>query len=297
MTGRDKTKCKTKESAASLYFGKVMHARSRPREHRFTYGVFSLLIDIDRLPEAAAASGLFSLNRFNLFSFFTRDHGARDGSDLRQHIDDLLATAGHPRPAYIKLLCYPRILGYVFNPLSVYYCYDSAGDITALVYQVHNTFGDVHSYVAPVTSSEKTGTVIRQSRDKALHVSPFVGMAAAYDFSLNDPEATIAIRIRENDEDGPFLLATFDGDRKPFTTGFLARAFGRYPLMTLKVIGAIHYEALRLWLKGIPFFSSPASAPAAASHDGPSRGPRGNAVDPAKAPERRYTQVKQSKAA
>lgn len=248
-----------------------------------------MLVDIDRLEDMAASSRLFSLDRFNLFSFYRRDHGARDGSSLRQHINGILTDAGHPVPHRVKLLCYPRILGYVFNPLSVYYCYDADGQVSALVYQVHNTFGDVHSYVAPVSDTEVQGRVIHQARDKNLHVSPFVGMAARYHFALDNPSETIGIRIRETDEDGPFLLATFDGKAREFTTASLVAAFVRYPLMTLKIIGAIHYEALRLWLKGVPFFSSPPQAPPRTSYDGPARGSRGNAIDPAKAPEKRYT--------
>ena len=288
---------RTEDAPATLYFGRVIHARSRPRKHRFAYKVFSMLVDIDRLEEVARRSALFSLNRFNLFSFYERDHGPRDGSPLRAHINRLMADASLPAPAQVKLLCYPRILGYVFNPLSVYYCYGAEGRMSALIYQVHNTFGDVHSYVAPVAGAERQGRVIRQSRDKNLHVSPFVGMAASYHFALDDPHETIGIRIRETDQDGPFLLATFDGKARRFSTASLLTAFGRYPLMTLKVMGAIHFEALRLWLKGVPFFSSPLQAPAPASFDGPSQGERGNAIDPAKAPEKGYTQTNNPKAA
>lgn len=296
MTGTLSTPAAS-DPAARLYFGRVIHARSRPRKHRFAYKVFSMLINIDRLEDAAKMSRLFSLDRFNLFSFHHRDHGPKDGSSLRTHIDTLLSDANLPAPAKIKLLCYPRILGYVFNPLSVYYCYDTTGRLSVLVYQVHNTFGDVHSYIAPVSDTEQKGRVVHQSRDKNLHVSPFVGMAASYHFALDDPAETIGIRIRETDEDGPFLLATFDGKARPFSTATLAQAFVKYPLMTLKIVGAIHFEALRLWLKGVPFFSSPLQAPARSSLDGPSQGARGNAIDPAKAPEKRYTDPAKTKAA
>ncbi|WP_422363276.1 DUF1365 domain-containing protein [Pyruvatibacter mobilis] len=282
---------------ARLYFGRVMHARSRPRTHRFIYRVFSMLIDIDRVQEAGRRSRLFSIDRFNLFSFHRKDHGPRDGSSLRAHIVSLLTEAGISEPRHIRLLCYPRILGYVFNPLSVYYCYDAQARLTTLVYQVHNTFGDVHSYVAPVQAPERDGRIVRQSRDKNLHVSPFVGMAATYDFALDDPAERIAIHIRESDENGPFLLATFDGEARPFTTRSLATAFVIYPLMTVKVMAAIHFEALRLWLKGVPFFRSPGKPPALASADGPSGGPRGNAIDPAKAPATSYPGSSNAKAA
>lgn len=279
---------------ARLYFGHVMHARTRPAQHRFRYGVFSLLLDIDSLDMLGRASALFSVDRFNLFSFHTRDHGPRDGTPLRAHITRLLAQSGvdmagdtaedkaEDTVGPIKLLCYPRILGYVFNPLSIYYCYRQSGELAALVYQVHNTFGDTHSYVAPVAADETDGRVIRQARDKHLHVSPFVGMAATYRFTLTDPAQQIAVHIREEDEDGPFLLATFDGTARPFSTRSLVAAFFRYPLMTFKVMGAIHFEALRLWLKGVPYFARPAPPPEPASASGPATGPHANAIDPAK---------------
>ncbi len=282
---------------ATLYFGRVMHARSRPAKHRFSYRVFSMLLDIDRLDALDRISRLFSVGRFNLFSFRSRDHGARDGSSLRAHITGLLSDAGLDEPGTIKLLCYPRILGYVFNPLSVYYCYDAAGGLTALVYQVHNTFGDAHSYVAPVAAEEKSGRIIRQSRDKNLHVSPFVGMAASYQFTLDDPAERMAVHIREADEDGPFLLAAFDGEARAFSTRNLALAFVRYPLMTVKIIGAIHFEALRLWLKGVPYFARPQAVPTTTSIEGPSKGPKGNAIDPTKAVQKDYSNKDITKAA
>ncbi len=259
-----------READAALYFGRVMHARTRPAAHRFTYAVFSMLVDIDRLPALARRTRFFSLNRFNLFSFHVKDHGPRDGKPLRPHIETLLKDAGISiEGGRIRLLCYPRILGYVFNPLSVYYCYRPDGELAAIVYQVHNTFGDAHSYVAPIEPAERHGRVIRQTRDKLMHVSPFVGMTAAYHFALDDPASRMAVHIREHDEQGPFLTATFDGEARAFTGTNLVKAFFRYPLMTLKVIGAIHFEALRLWAKGVPYFARPAAPQQSASAQGP----------------------------
>ena len=266
--------------AARLYFGHVMHARSRPRVHRFRYRVFAMLIDIDRLDAADRLSPLFSIGRFNLFSFHERDHGPRDGSPLRAHVEDLLQRAGlEPDGGRIELLCYPRVLGYVFNPLSVYYCSAADGTMRALVYQVHNTFGDAHTYVAPLQAAERDGRVVRQSRTKRMHVSPFVGMSAHYDFALDVPGEHLCVHIREQDDDGPFLLATFDGDRRSLSTSSLVKAFFAYPLMTLKVMAAIHFEALRLWGKGVPFHPRPKDTPAKWSADGP----------PVASEKRRYT--------
>src|SRR4051812_13510002 len=161
-------RCPAPDAAASLYIGKVMHARLRPFGHRFSYRVYSLLLDIDRLAEASRMSPLFSVERFNLLGFSARDHGRRDGSPLRSHVESQLADAGVMiGGGRILLLCYPRVLGFVFNPLSIYYCYDEAGELAALIYEVRNTFGGLHAYVAPVRPAEATSSGVRQERDKA----------------------------------------------------------------------------------------------------------------------------------
>ena len=144
-----------------------MHERFQPFSHRFTYKVFSAFLDIDRIDELSARLWLFSRNRFNLYSFHDKDHGPRDGTALRPHVERLLTAANASfEPANIRLLCYPRILGHVFNPLSVYYCYDAANVLRALIYEVRNTFGEHHSYVAPIAAGENSGTGVRQARDK-----------------------------------------------------------------------------------------------------------------------------------
>ncbi len=159
------------EQPASLYRGDVMHARLKPVGHRFTYRVMSLLIDLDRLDEADTMSSLFRINRGALFSFCERDHGPRDGSSLRAHADRLLQRHGVDLPkGRILLLCYPRVLGYVFNPLSVYYCYDEDGRLAGLIYEVRNTFGEMHSYVCPVRPHEISAAGIRQTETKAFYV-------------------------------------------------------------------------------------------------------------------------------
>ena len=249
---------------ATLYVGKVMHARMKPVAHRFTYDVFSLLLDIDRLEDAARASAVFSVGRFNLLSFSEADHGPRDGTPLRAHVDALLHEAGLDAPARVLLLCYPRILGFTFNPLSVYWCYDAAGALVALVYEVRNTFGEMHTYVAPIRDGEISEAGVRQARDKIFYVSPFMDMAMRYHFRLLPPGDRIGLRILETDAKGPMLAATFSGEREPFTTRALVAACARLPLMTLKVVAAIHFEALRLWIKGLRLRPRP-TPPAPAS--------------------------------
>ena len=251
-------------SCLSLYEGPVMHARMKPVAHRFTYRVFSMLIDIDRLDAAGRLSPVFSVGRWNLLSFRESDHGPEDGSPLRAHVDRLLAEAGRQTIASrILLLCYPRILGFVFNPLSIYYCYDAQDRLSALVYEVRNTFGQKHSYVAPIEAGEADGHGVRQERDKLFYVSPFLDMTMRYRFRLTPPGDRLNVRILETDAEGPILAATFTGRRREATTASLLGVFARMPLLTLKIVAAIHWEALRLWTKGLRIRPRPAPPPPA----------------------------------
>jgi hypothetical protein len=244
-----------------LYFGSVMHRRLRHRRHRLAYRVFTLYVDLDELPALQRRLRLFSWNRFNLFGLNDADLGDGIGSPAswarRQLARAGLAHAG----ARIGLLCYPRVLGYVFNPISVYFCFDRRGTLGAVIYEVHNTFGERHSYLVPV-DPDAPGP-FRHHCAKRLHVSPFIGMEATYHFRLGVPGERLSFAIAETDADGPVLQAAATGARVALTDRALVSAFLRYPFMTLKVIAAIHWEALRLWLKGLPVHRKPAP-PAAA---------------------------------
>jgi hypothetical protein len=255
-------------AAASLYPGLVTHARMRPRAHRFAYRVFNLLIDLDRLAEADRLTPFFRIGRFSMLSFHPKDHGAQDGSDLAAHARGLLAAAGIAEPpARIVLLCYPRLLGFVFNPISVYFASDAAGELTGVIYEVRNTFGDMHAYVAPVRPGELGEAGLRQERDKLFYVSPFMDMPMRYHFRLRPPDETVAVRILETDADGPVLAALFHGHRRELTSATVVSQCLRFPLMTVKVVAGIHYEAAKLWLKGMRFFSRPKPPPAASFGD------------------------------
>jgi DUF1365 family protein len=238
--------------AAVLYFGKVMHARLRPVRHRFTYRVMSLLIDLDRLDEADRQSRLFAVNRAALFSFHESDHGERNGASLGDHARRLAAARGvEMSGGRILLLCYPRLLGYSFNPLSIYFCYRASGELALLIYEVRNTFGEIHPYVLQVDEGHGGDAVIRQSQAKQFYVSPFMQMAMRYHFRLTSPGAQVMVKILERDESGLVLAAAFSGQRDALTSRTLLRAFLTLPLLTFKVTAAIHWEALRLWLKGV----------------------------------------------
>jgi DUF1365 family protein len=238
--------------AAALYVGDVVHARLKPVGHRFSYRVMSLLIDLDRLEVADRQTPLFGVNRRALYSFHEADHGDRDGSSLRLYAQRCAAEHGIDLTGgRVLLLCYPRLFGYTFNPLSVYYCYRADGQPALLIYEVRNTFGYIHAYVLPVTYGDISPAGIRQTQDKRFYVSPFVEMAMRYHFRVMLPQDRVKLRILETNSEGPLLSATFNGQRRILTTRELLRSFFSLPLVTLKIVAAIHWEALRLWLKGV----------------------------------------------
>jgi DUF1365 family protein len=248
-------------AAASLYFGEVMHARLKPMGHRFSYRVMSLLIDLDRLDAADCQSRLFGVNRAALYSFNERDHGDRDGSSLRGYAQRCAAEHGIDLDGgRVVLLCYPRLLGFTFNPLSVYFCYRADGELALVIYEVRNTLGDIHAYVLPVRPGELSEAGLRQQQDKLFYVSPFIDMAMRYHFRVSPPGPDVKLRILETDRSGALLAATFHGRRRDLTTAQLLRSFFALPLVTLKIVAAIHWEALRLWVKGARLAPRPAAA-------------------------------------
>ncbi|QND54903.1 DUF1365 domain-containing protein (plasmid) [Phyllobacterium sp. 628] len=241
---------------SAIYAGKVTHKRLRPKQHFLRYRMFYMLLDIDEIDRIAASHMLFSRNRFNLFSFFDRDHGSKfdaaaGAPELRLYVENHLREAGmKPAGGAIKLMTMPRILGYVFNPLSVYFCHDSKGALTALIYEVNNTFGQRHSYVFPLDGSDD-GKPLHQACGKEFYVSPFMDMALDYDFTITRPSETASVVINASDAEGLIIATAFSGKRRAFSDWQLLKLFLAYPLLTLKVIAGIHWEALWIWLKGV----------------------------------------------
>ena len=234
-----------------IYNGTVIHKRFKPQEHYFKYKVFSLLIDLTELEELDKKISFFSLNRFNLVSFYERDHGERDGSSLADWVKQNLKINNITvENIKIKLLCYPRILGYVFNPLSVFFIYDKDERLISILYEVKNTFGEQHTYVFKVQNENK---LIQNNCSKKFHVSPFIEMDCNYFFRVLNPAEKLSIIINQYDKEGKILFASQDGIRSDLTTKNLMNSYLKHPLMTLKIISAIHFEAFKLWIKGIKF--------------------------------------------
>lgn len=240
----------------SLYFGEVMHARTRPARNRFRYPVFFLRVRVDAIERLRRP--LLSVNGWNLFSFDLHDHGARDGSPLRPWIDDLLAREGiDAADGEVWLHTFPRMLGFVFNPVSFWLCYDRAQRLRAVLAEVNNTFGEWHNYLIAHEDQRPIETHDQLTARKVFHVSPFCEVRGTYRFRFAVQPGRSVMRIDYDDSEGALLSTAISGSARPLTTATLLRAFCSYPWMTLGVIVRIHWQAVRLWWKGVPFFRKP----------------------------------------
>ncbi len=256
MTGAGVTAVE-QDKAAAFYIGKVLHARLRPVQHRFVYRLFMLLIDLDRTEAAGRLSRFLSIGRFNLFGFHEGDHLPIDGSrsSLAGRARELFAREGvDVAECRLLLLCLPRVLGYAFNPISVFYAITGDGSLAGTIYEVRNTFGGRHAYVA---AALEKATPRHHEMPKQFHVSPFLPMNLTYRFSVAPPAETLRFRILESDANGPLLSAGFSGRYLELGNFTALRVFFSLPLTTLKVILGIHYEALRLYMKGLRVYPHP----------------------------------------
>lgn len=247
----------TEESPGFLYPARVMHQRLVAPFYRFVYKVFYLLLDIDRIDEAARGLRLFSHNRFNLLSFQDRDHGAQQPGQLRSWAEQLLGERGIQLDGgRIRLLCMPRLFGYAFNPISLWYCEHRDGQLRAVIAEVRNTFGERHCYVlasggAPLAYNQA------HEKEKIFHVSPFFDLVGRYRFTLSEPGESLRIAIHETREGVPIFDGVVAAQRQSLTDAKLLKQVLMMPLMTLKVVAGIHWEALKIWLRGGKFHSKP----------------------------------------
>ena len=234
-----------------IYTGNVIHKRFKPKIHSFKYKVFSLLIDLSEIDLLDKKLKIFSYNRFNIVSFYDEDHGARDGSPIKNWvIENLKNNNIDTNDVQIKLLCYPRIFGYVFNPLSVFYIYNKNSNLISILYEVKNTFGEQHTYIFNTNINDN---LIQHVCKKKFHVSPFIEMDCIYFFRLLKPGNKISVIIDQNDKEGKILYASQDGVKNEMNNRNLIKSYLAHPLMTFKIIFAIHFEAFKLWSKGIKF--------------------------------------------
>jgi DUF1365 family protein len=241
---------------SGLYNGLVAHQRLRPRRHRLAYRVFMLALDLDELDDLSRRLKLFAHNGWNLVSLHDRDFAGKIRSALRPQIEAKLAQAGFDLDGgRITLLCMPRLLGKGFNPLSVYFCHDHDGRLAATVHAVRNTFGERHDYVLAAEASADGR--VRQACGKAFHVSPFMPMDLDYQFDLLPPTDRTAVGVTVHDEAGLLLAASFAGERRPLTDGELLKAAFSHPWQLAGVLVAIHWEAVKIALKGFRLFSGP----------------------------------------
>lgn len=260
-------------AAPCMYEGQVFHKRFHPKLHSLRYSVFAFWLDPLRLTQLSRNNRWVSHNRFNLFSIYDRDFAGGNLAGVHNYLIEQLEPLGDiSELAHIRLLCYPRMFGYAFNPICVYYCYTEPGDLMAVVYEVNNTFGESTTYPFLVVSgSASTETIDERGQTvcpepttansvtihgcaKDMHVSPFTPMDMHYQFKLHVPDTRISVGIRLYDSKGTMLTASFSGKRLNISDGRLLRNVFYYPFMTFKVTAGIHWEALKLWIKKIPWF-------------------------------------------
>jgi len=243
--------------AGGLSFATVFHKRARPRVNQFRYSVFYLCVDLRDIERLRRP--FFSLDRFNLLSFHRKDHGACDGTDLEAWIRNVLSTngLGDIADGHVVLHCHPRILGYVFNPISLWFCHDRSGGLRAVLCEVRNTFGERHLYlVAHADGGQILETDWLQAR-KVFHVSPFMPVSGHYRFRFRLDAERVRADIHYHDGEGLILVTYVDGCRRDLTVASAAGAVLRHPLMTLMVVGRIHYQAMKLLLKRARFHRKP----------------------------------------
>ena len=245
--------------SSRLCIGTVTHRRCRPVRHALRYRVFSLLLDLDELDRVNRATKLLKINSRGFVSWRERDHGHGRASGLKEDIQEMVRRAlGDADVSRVVVLCFPRVFGYVFNPLTVYFCRDSSDKLQAMVYEVNNTFGGRHFYVVPAGDPE-SGVHFHGAR-KAFYVSPFNDVAGEYTFHVQALDEKMVVGVNLKTDGKPLLTANIIGRVQPLCNRTLAAALLRTPLLTFKVIAGIHFEALRLWMKGLRLTRLPSSS-------------------------------------
>lgn len=244
---------------SALYIGELRHRRFFPVKHFFTYPLFLTFLDIDRIADAMKISPFTSHNRFNWVSFFDADHFGDPLQSLRKRLEQDAAKEGIVLPdGQIFLLAHPRYFGYVFNPVSFFYCYNRAGNLETILAEVNNTFGESHNYWLDEKCSLRAANSKRYQAQKAFHVSPFLPMSLGYEFTFTNPGKRLTAHMAVNEGSRLQFDATMTMQRQPWNASCLHRTLLRHPWMTAKVIFQIHWQAVKLLLKRVPVFNHPA---------------------------------------
>lgn len=249
---------------SALYTGKLRHRRFEPTAHAFEYPVYMAFLDIDRLPELMQISRFSSYNRWNWTTYDERDHFGEPTKPLRSRIEEDANRHGVTLPdGQIFLLTHLRYLGYVFNPVSFFYCYDHAGQLRIVLSEVNSTFGETHNYWLTSANEQPNAAAMKYRTAKHMHVSPFHGMDLEYDWVFTPPSERLVAHMNTLRDGSANFDATLILERQPWDAKHLVRTLRAYPFMTLKVIAGIHWQALRLWAKGVPVYAHPAKLEAA----------------------------------
>ena len=240
---------------SKLFSNIVVHQRFLPFRHRFKYSLMSFFIYYDELTSLDASISFFSYNKFNIFSFHENDHGYRDHRSLKQFVTDILSENSIKyNQLKFSVLCFPRILGYVFNPLSVIFCFEQ-DVLIAILYEVKNTSNEQHTYCF-ANKNFSIKTIYQHRCKKKFYVSPFIEMDSYYKFSTQTPSDKLSLLIEQfNAKDEKVLFASQIGKRTYFTSATILKSFFINPLMTFRVIFGIHYQALRIFFKGGKYYS------------------------------------------
>ena len=248
-----------------LYTLRVMHARRVAPLYRFTYRIFSVLFDVDRLDELHAARRFFSHNRFNLLGLHDADHGSGEKGGLRRWAEGICATQGIALVGgRIRLLAQPRMFGWAFNPVSFWYCEHADGSLRAVIAEVRNTFGEKHSYLLSAASLTEPASAasaipygVELVKDKCFHVSPLFDLEGRYHFRFGEPGEKISVRLDETRRGEPLIDTAMAGTASAFTDAAMLGQVLRMPVQALKVLAGIHWQALKIWRRGAKFHKKP----------------------------------------